>query len=583
MLEHLVIAGEVMFFLYLAVRLSTLSGPTSIIFPSKSVRAQLGGIVLLVPYNPYSPLYSMSSISPFRPASLSDLEDSSGRRGADEDDESSPTSRMLGEGSSSSSDTASSAPRHYNKSPGLHEGIMAGRSIMSWALPILGTLTLLALIMWDMRKVQQLSIVIHDDHSGLWVDMNESLITDVYSPLSLCILNQAQEFPKKSFAEIHSECAISHRRERFSFCTVGSSFGKECFGSLHARNAYYFKSLADETVAFASNRLDDTLLRLATAGWALVFIGDKVSLQNLHALICALDSRRPSNVDIHQEHQGNFTVRWRRPTEGPVKLELSYVPLRGISTPSNSKGSKSSISRRASTTEASTKRSSSGASVKTSRYGEDHDAAGILNGSIAAPPSYFSLPAVQARVKNILEQHKGVAVICNAGSYYNARIPFRKDMPTLLNWLNEIGEHNAVFFRESAAQHWNVSRNGYHLNSFALDDSDRGKNRHYSCQPNEDSSPDLDWRNSDALAYITTNDLDNIEWIPFHDITAPLYSMHPSGGPNASDTDCTQYCYFPEMWQPVWNSLNKVVASHDRIRQSSFENTASGASHGASS
>lgn len=513
--------------------------------------------------------------------------DAAGGRGLEEEDreeeEVSAASPMLGEYAKSSS-----SPSHPSRSASTarpRTDPEMPQSTMHWAVPAIGTFMLLALIIWDMRKVQQLSIVIHDDHSDLWVDMNESLVSEVYTPLSLCVLKEAQDMGKKSISDIRSECALSNRREHFSFCAVGSSLGKECSGSLHSHNSFYFKTLADDSVAFASSSLHDTMYHLAAAGWALVFIGDKVSQQNLHALICAMDPRRHSNFDIHQEHTGNFTMRWRTPAQGSLTLEVSYVPLRGITPPAKVPGRPRSGPRHVVKGEdGSTRRSGPGkrgAGAKAGRI-EDHDAAGIINGSIPAPPSYFALPAVQARVKKIMDRHRGVAVISNVGSYYNARIPFRKDIATLLNWLNELGENNIVFFRESAAQHWNVTRNGYHINSYTLGLLDGGrKNSHFSCQPNEDSSPDLDWRNSDALAYITTNDLSNIEWIPFHDVTAPLYNMHPYG-PNASDTDCTQYCYFPEMWQPVWGSFNKVIPTHERLRPPQGESTSSSASHGGS-
>jgi hypothetical protein len=71
--------------------------------------------------------------------------------------------------------------------------------------------------------------------------------------------------------------------------------------------------------------------------------------------------------------------------------------------------------------------------------------------------------------------------------------------------------------------------------------------------------------------------------IPFRDITAPLYNMHPSSGfeslssssdlsltdarstdqiifsPHNSQRDCTHFCYFPQMWQSIWYSIYSDV------------------------
>ena len=44
--------------------------------------------------------------------------------------------------------------------------------------------------------------------------------------------------------------------------------------------------------------------------------------------------------------------------------------------------------------------------------------------------------------------------------------------------------------------------------------------------------------------------------ISFRDITLPLHLMHPDG---SSNKDCTRFCYFPQMWQPVWSVLNDVT------------------------
>ena len=90
-----------------------------------------------------------------------------------------------------------------------------------------------------------------------------------------------------------------------------------------------------------------------------------------------------------------------------------------------------------------------------------------------------------------------------------------------------------------------------------------------SCIPNLDSSPNLDWRNRDAASVLVTYGLENIDWIDFHDITAPLYNMHPYGLNSSSpeDVDCTQYCYFPQMWQPLWVQLYDFIDANEKMNR----------------
>jgi hypothetical protein len=97
----------------------------------------------------------------------------------------------------------------------------------------------------------------------------------------------------------------------------------------------------------------------------------------------------------------------------------------------------------------------------------------------------------------------------------------------------------------------NISVNGYFTvegNEAPLEDS--------SCVPIADSRQDLDWRNRDAKFIIENEKLDNINVIPFRDVTAPLYDMHPDG---PGSKDCTRFCQFPQMWQTVWSKLSDAT------------------------
>ena len=51
----------------------------------------------------------------------------------------------------------------------------------------------------------------------------------------------------------------------------------------------------------------------------------------------------------------------------------------------------------------------------------------------------------------------GIVVIANIGVWYNSREKYRKELPTFLRWLDNLGKRkrNIILFRETAAQHWN--------------------------------------------------------------------------------------------------------------------------------
>lgn len=141
-----------------------------------------------------------------------------------------------------------------------------------------------------------------------------------------------------------------------------------------------------------------------------------------------------------------------------------------------------------------------------------------------------------------------------------------------MDWLSVIGESensvmkNRIFFRENAAQHWNATAHGYQTTAV-----DEGRLGGASCVPLEDAQNVLDWRNREVHSYLHNENLPHIQLIPFRDITAPLFNMHAAaaagGGidgddalnytntANTTTADCTNFCFFPQLWQIVWKHL----------------------------
>jgi hypothetical protein len=71
---------------------------------------------------------------------------------------------------------------------------------------------------------------------------------------------------------------------------------------------------------------------------------------------------------------------------------------------------------------------------------------------------------------------------------------------------------------------------------------------------------EYDWRNGDVRHAIKNARLEHVKVLPFRDLTAPLFNMHPST-PDAPD--CTHFCYFPQMWQSIWFDLRTHIRPGD--------------------
>eukprot|EP01033_Poteriospumella_lacustris_P019958 gene19958-14535_t len=177
-------------------------------------------------------------------------------------------------------------------------------------------------------------------------------------------------------------------------------------------------------------------------------------------------------------------------------------------------------------------------------------------GAQATPTVRLSFQQVQDAVHAyILQQKRSVALVANLGVFYNSREKFREELPFFLSWLHHLQDgspDNLIFYRETAAQHWNHTEMGYYDVSYREETANNG-----SCVPIADNRLGLDWRNEDVYHMIDNEDFHHIRMIPFHLATMPLYNMHPTG-PRVQD--CTHYCYFPQMWQPVWYALYNATS-----------------------
>lgn len=107
-------------------------------------------------------------------------------------------------------------------------------------------------------------------------------------------------------------------------------------------------------------------------------------------------------------------------------------------------------------------------------------------GAQATPTVRLSFQQVQEAVHAyILQQKRSVALIANLGVFYNSREKFREELPFFLSWLHHLQDespNNLIFYRETAAQHWNHTDMGYYDVSYREESANNG-----SCVPIADN------------------------------------------------------------------------------------------------
>jgi hypothetical protein len=101
----------------------------------------------------------------------------------------------------------------------------------------------------------------------------------------------------------------------------------------------------------------------------------------------------------------------------------------------------------------------------------------------------------------ITSTNRSVAIIANAGVWYNSREQFRRELPTLLSWLDDLAKdkdhHHMIFYRETAAQHWNHTINGYYDREYKQKEDNNG-----TCVPIEDNTPGMEQVTADFIIFM---------------------------------------------------------------------------------
>lgn len=457
--------------------------------------------------------------------------------------------------------------------------------------PLVLFVLLFGVLIWDLHRVKELSDVIHDDHEDIWVTMNHSEISSWYSESDTCIIRkQLLEYESRSptsiynnlsfenttidyFKKLASNCSTSRTASNTLStlklkCSVGSSVGNRQCLPPYVLKKYYTEKLRDRTLNDPTNvMLRRVLNRFAMAKKPIVFLGDVVSKQNFDAMLCeTLRSDRTwitMNIESFESTNSSlasYTIHWKGKAHSlrVFFLHMTHVVLRSTS------GSASHDSAYDHDENYLIENSDSYDSAMETGSKAHRDRRNVrrhqTNTTQQAAINYskqttaLSLETVRKQLLLFNSTFGGFALVANVGVWYNTRERFREEVVLLLRMLNEMGESNIVLFRESAAQHWNLTKHGYFPNG--------GNPSLGSCAPLEDNSPEYDWRNRDVKFTIENEYLDNIDIIPFRDITAALSSMHPD---DRSMRDCTRFCYFPALWQIVWHRLDLASRNSTKL------------------
>jgi hypothetical protein len=144
------------------------------------------------------------------------------------------------------------------------------------ALPLMiGILLLFGIIIWDMDKQYDLSLVIHDDHTDIWKPMAVRDTYDWYSEADLCSLKLRSHVNIKKYRI--RNCTSQKRlpsivHSNKLICAVGMTLGRSCEAPLEG---FYMHRLRDKELSnpLAVN-LNRAVAKLINYDIPIVFIGD---------------------------------------------------------------------------------------------------------------------------------------------------------------------------------------------------------------------------------------------------------------------------------------------------------------------
>lgn len=314
-------------------------------------------------------------------------------------------------------------------------------------IPLFLLFLLLMLLVWDMKTTSTLSEIIHDDHADRWEPMDTDVLGRWFSPLDLCMLKvDDKDEDIRSYRTTNCSDLLGEQR---LFCGIGSSLGKSCLAPLSTRS--FFTSRLIGRMGDPDNKLlKNSLRQLAKQKKVVVFIGDVISKQNQEAMVCEL-LRTDRITFTGGPHAGadstmtKFGIAWKdRPD---LSLEIVFMHLAHLMDHEGHRHIRRLDDVGYDQPEIRMK-------PKFQSHLEIND-----NSSVYAQngPS-MNLIGLKSHIDKLSFRYPaGIVVIANIGVWYNSREKYRKELPTFLRWLDNLGKRkrNIILFRETAAQHWN--------------------------------------------------------------------------------------------------------------------------------
>ena len=212
----------------------------------------------------------------------------------------------------------------------------------------------LAIVMWDMKKVQTMSTIIHDDHRSLWISMNSTVLKFWYNSYDLCVLNRGSITRSRSDNQRNGSSAMSiispnsiiinnnsiNRQCKSVIstsqdsskqiplrCNVGYGYHNlDCLSNLTMRSFYRYM-LNDRALGDPRNMMLRTVLMdLSMTKRPIVILGDGVSKQSQDAMICEM-LRTDKSVKVSSKssfYSSNYTLRWPKERR---QVDLFYFRL----------------------------------------------------------------------------------------------------------------------------------------------------------------------------------------------------------------------------------------------------------------
>ncbi len=387
----------------------------------------------------------------------------------------------------------------------------------------------------------------------VWRDLTPQEIEDWYSPMEICMLeleDREMNYPREAQRRCE-EKGFGHRG-RNKGCPIGKGSNKfPCYPPYKDRKSFV-RGVEGYTDAKAKP-IANVIRALASRNMSIIFIGDSTMRQKMNALECEI-MREDGRAFVQGDLKGILPCH----SAHVIHMAGFQVPFHGISMGPNSVDC-----------------------LKGGLHKRDPDGGGL----------YENAREIIRKIN--MEEQRGVLLLANMGLWYNDELPFQTALPGMFRWMAKVSEEtaggrirNIVLWQETMAQHWpNAIGSGYYYRPYSVDveaqrtalGTDLLKVPDWQvpgcCVHITNYTSGNDWRNELAEAELRRmqkggrlNDPADpsglgagrhIELLRMFDLTAPIADMHVCSP--LYHYDCTHYCFWPLMWQPLWHELDAAV------------------------